>query len=65
MEKNTIILVNYNLAVVRAEGEAELGTPSILLCSGADPDMGCGIRCFYDPWIGDPGWKKIHNQEPG
>ncbi len=24
-----------------------------------------GIRCFFDPLIPDPGWKKIQNQVPG
>jgi hypothetical protein len=26
-------------------------------------ESGSGIRCLFDPWIGDPGWVK--NQDPG
>ncbi len=35
--------------------------------SVADPDPGSGIRCLFDPWIRDPGWKKvsIRIRDPG
>jgi len=33
--------------------------------SVADPDLGFGIRCLFDPWICDPGWvKKNHDPDP-
>jgi hypothetical protein len=25
---------------------------------------GSGIRCFFGPWIRDPGWEKIQIQDP-
>jgi hypothetical protein len=33
--------------------------------SVADPDPGSGIRCLFDPWIGDLGWVKNQNPDPG
>ncbi len=44
--------------------------PGMLSISAADPDLesgaflipGSGIRCLFDPWIWDPGWK---NLDPG
>jgi hypothetical protein len=27
--------------------------------SVADPDPGSGIGYLFDPWIRDPGWKKV------
>ncbi len=35
--------------------------------SVADPDLGSGIGCLFDPWIRDPGWEKvsIRIRDPG
>jgi hypothetical protein len=45
-----------------------LGTRyALLLSSVADPDPGSGIGYLFDPWIRDPGWKKvsIRIRDPG
>jgi hypothetical protein len=37
--------------------------------SVADPDLGSGIGCLFDPCIRDPGWEKvsirIRDEQPG
>jgi hypothetical protein len=41
----------------------------IVHSSVADPDPGSGIGYLFDPWIRDPGWKKvsirIRDEQPG
>jgi hypothetical protein len=52
--KNLEIQTDYS-------GTVRYSTNILNQCCGS----GSGIRCFFEPWIRDPGWVKIRIRDPG